>query len=108
VSYRVCAEKGCPTLIEQGSRDGRCDTHRREKDKARGTRQARGYDHRHEKKRSHWAPKVATGKVNCWRCNKRISPLEPWDLGHDDTDRTIWRGPEHVACNRATRTPQMR
>jgi hypothetical protein len=27
---------------------------------------------------------------------------EPWDLGHDDHDRSITRGPEHRdRCNRA-------
>jgi hypothetical protein len=25
-----------------------------------------------------------------------------WDLGHDDFDRTIYRGPEHQRCNRSS------
>ena len=31
----------------------------------------------------------------------RIVPGQPWDLGHDDIDRSRCTGPEHAACNRA-------
>jgi hypothetical protein len=56
---------------------------------------ARGYGHLHQKLRAEWAPRVAAGRVNCWRCGRLIRPGEPWDLGHDDNDRTLYRGPEH-------------
>jgi hypothetical protein len=78
----------------------------------------RGYDGEHRKRRRLWAPRVAVGDVNCWRCGLLIPPgghgicpaiLESgrrclknhrsWHLGHDDHDRTVWRGPEHVCCN---------
>ena len=95
---RVCAEKDCPEL----SAGTRCERHTRSRDRKRGTRQQRGYDLAHTKLRDRWVPKVAAGKVNCWRCGQRITPLEPWDLGHLD-DRSGYGGPEHVACNRATR-----
>lgn len=98
---RVCPEPGCPTLIQNGER--RCITHRRAHERARGSRQARGYDSTHDKLRAQWVPRVATGTVRCWRCGQYIGAQEPFDLGHDDTDRTKYRGPEHVRCNRSTR-----
>jgi hypothetical protein len=76
----------------------RCQGHTKAKDKARGTRQQRGYDLAHDHLRARWARKVATGQVSCARCHKRISPLEPWHLDHTD-DRTAYLGPSHEACN---------
>jgi hypothetical protein len=63
---------------------------------------ARGYGHAHRQERARWEPTVKAGQAVCWRCGKRIRPGAPWDLGHDDHDRTQYRGPEHVGCNRAT------
>lgn len=60
----------------------------------------RGYGADHQKLRQRWAPIVASGRVNCHRCGHPISPGTPWDLGHHDTDRTRYRGPEHRRCNR--------
>lgn len=76
---------------------------------SRGTTTERGYDHNHRKLREAYKPLVASGKAHCWRCVERglppeqslIRPNEPWDLGHDDDDRTRYRGPEHQRCNRA-------
>lgn len=99
MTSRVCLEVGCPVLTKGKSR---CDQHERAKDKARGTRQERGYDAAHDATRARWAPLVATGHVRCWRCREYIASDAPFDLGHDDKDRTKYRGPEHVACNRAT------
>lgn len=100
LAMKVCAESGCPTLTTTT----RCPTHTREKDKARGTRQERGYGVAHEAERKRWAPLVATGGVKCWRCTEHINGDEPWDMGHDDrvNDPKTYRGPEHVRCNRAT------
>lgn len=69
----------------------------------RGSTSARGYGADHRAARRAWAAVVATGTVECWRCGERIPADAPWDLGHDDLDRTITRGPEHQRCNRATR-----
>lgn len=60
------------------------------------------YGVRHRRRRQQWAPVVATGKVDCARCGKRIRAGEPWDLGHDDADPSRYVGPEHARCNRAT------
>jgi len=94
MAMRVCAEAGCPEL----TKGTRCPTHTRTRDKARGTRQERGYDAAHVRLRASWARKVATGQVDCARCHKRISPLEPWHLDHTD-DRSGYLGPSHEACN---------
>jgi len=66
----------------------------------------RGYGQLHRKLRLYWEPIVATGTVACWRCGEIIGPREPWDLGHDDQDRTRYRGPECRRCNRATKSRQ--
>ena len=62
----------------------------------------RGYGHRHQQERKRWKPEVDAGRVACARCGRLIAPGEPWDLGHDDHDRSIYTGPEHRRCNRAT------
>lgn len=67
-----------------------------------GTTSQRGYDYQHRKLRKQLEPDVAAGRATCWRCKQRILTGQPWDLGHDDDDRTRYRGPEHVSCNRAT------
>lgn len=46
-----------------------------------------------------WARKIAKGGVCCWRCGGEIPPGSKWHLGHDDHDRTVYRGPEHALCN---------
>src|SRR5262249_7292435 len=63
---------------------------------------ARGYGYPHQQLQKRWKPLVQAGLVDCARCGKRILPGEPWDLGHDDYDRTRYSGPEHRRCNRAT------
>jgi len=94
---KVCAEAGCPALTETT----RCHVHTRAKDKARGTRQQRGYDAAHDHLRRDYQSRMNRGETfNCWRCGDPIDP-EHWHLGHDDHDRTTYRGPECVPCNLA-------
>ena len=93
---RVCLD--CPTLTPTGNR---CPTCERQRDRARGTSTQRGYGAAHQKQRAALAAAQAAGEtLTCWRCGKPITG--PFDLGHDDHDRTQYRGPEHPACNRAT------
>lgn len=76
--------------------------------KPKKTTSERGYGWEHRKQREALKPIIESGKATCWRClaqgltpdQARIVPGQPWDLGHDDTDRTKYRGPEHVSCNR--------
>jgi hypothetical protein len=69
----------------------------------------RGYGAWHQRLRLRWAPRVAAGVVDCSAplclaeqagSGRRINPGEPWDLGHDETDRRRYAGPQHAACNR--------
>jgi len=99
----------CPTgtLIQPGTRGGRCANCARTTDQARGTRQARGYDANHDRERRRWQQRLDAGEtIICWRCAETGTPhkINPnhWDLGHDDHNRNTYRGPECPAGNRAT------
>jgi hypothetical protein len=95
-----CSRPGCPNPQLAGS--SMCAGHTAEAERLRGTPEQRGYDATHRRTRQQWAPIVAAGRVVCWRCGDLIGAAEAWDLGHDDTDRAVTRGPEHAnRCNRA-------
>jgi hypothetical protein len=68
----------------------------------------RGYGTAHQAARRRLEPLVAAGMLECARCGKSIGPGSPWDLGHDDIDRSKYTGPEHRKCNRETTTRRMR
>lgn len=76
--------------------------------RAVGRTTAKGYGAPHQKLREQWARVVARGGVVCTRykhpqfpsCVGVIDPAEPWELGHHDTDRSTYTGPEHRSCNR--------
>lgn len=95
---KVCAQPGCPELQSES----RCLAHRRERERSRGSAAARGYGQDHKALRAQWAPLVATGNVKCWRCSEYLAADQPWHLGHDDEDRSRYRGPECVPCNTPT------
>lgn len=94
---RVCSEPGCPE-IQQATR---CPKHRRAIEKARGSRQQRGYDRNHIRLRRHYVRQLRAGIVlKCWRCGGPITDEADMHVGHDDKDRSIIRGPEHArSCN---------
>ena len=71
------------------------------------TMEQRGYGQSHYDLRKVWWPKVAAGRVVCHRCGRPILPGQPWDLGHDDYDRSRYTGPEHRRCNRQTSKPRL-
>lgn len=98
MSLRVCTQPGCPTLV----RSGRCKDHERERDRERGTRQERGYDARHDRLRANYQRRMDRGqRFRCWRCGNPIDPSD-WTLGHCDTDRIVYHGPECPPCDYAT------
>ncbi len=66
----------------------------------RNDRDSRGYGRHHKQLRKQWAPQVEAGHIDCARCGAPIRPGTPWDLGHNDHDRTRYSGPEHRRCNR--------
>ena len=64
------------------------------------------YDAHHRAERADWATLIAAGhKPICRRCNKPITPGQPFDLGHRQDlalgGRKEARSPEHEDCNRA-------
>lgn len=96
--YRPCTTPGCGELVTGTAKCADC---RAEVEVSRGTPEERGYGPAHRALRKKWLPLVAQGHVACWRCGEPISPGDPWDLGHDDRNRSVYRGPEHERCNRA-------
>lgn len=96
-SLRRCL--GCPALIGIDAHRGRCPTCNQAAEQARGTRAQRGYDTPYDQERRRWQARLDRGEpIDCWRCSKPIDPAR-WHLGHDDRDRSIIHGPEHVPCN---------
>lgn len=100
MAKRVCTTPGCGTLHTKG---GRCDDCRRGADRARGSRQERGYDREHELTKARLLP-AAIG-TPCPRCGGTMLATDDLHLGHS-TDRAIdptARGDriEHADCNLA-------
>lgn len=94
--------RGCPALVPRAALYGRCPACRQRYEAARGTRQDRGYDAAHDRLRAAYQERMDAGeRFICWRCPRSIDPTD-WCLGHDDADRSVYRGPECPQCNYAT------
>lgn len=81
---------------------------------------SRGYGTEHRKKRAYYRAVVEAGQATCVRCMIPITPPGEacpkcgrevakgrptpgycgLDVGHDDVDRSIYAGTEHMCCNR--------
>jgi hypothetical protein len=60
----------------------------------------RGYGTEHQRLRAQLLASYQPGITMCWRCQQPISdPPSRIHLGHDDNDRRVWRGLEHLICN---------
>ena len=99
MALTVCIEPGCPTITDKR----RCPSHTRHADRARGSRQARGYDNQHDKLRASYQRRMNAGEiftcasVRCLNPGHTVDPNR-WHLGHT-ADRTGWTGPEVPECN---------
>jgi hypothetical protein len=95
---KVCLEPGCPVLSDKS----RCPTHRRVRERARGSSTARGYGVDHRDLRATYQQRMDQGEAFiCWRGGEPIDPSN-WTLGHCDDDRTTYHGPECPPCDYAT------
>ena len=100
MARRVCRD--CPTIYdprERGARSGRCPDCARAADRARGTREQRGYGIEHQRIRSTWQRRIDGGEdVRCSRCGAPITAADPWHLDHT-ADRSDYLGPACARCN---------
>ena len=92
----ICPKPGCPHVVVNRY----CIEHEREYEAKRGNSSQRGYGSAHQRLRATLTGPHQAGTLTCWRCDQIIPPSEPFDLGHDDDDRTKYAGPEHARCNR--------
>lgn len=80
MARRVCAQPGCPTITTRT----RCSQHEREHDRARGRRQARGYNRDYDRavREMH-----ASAPTNCVICLQAFTPDNPATGGHRTAQR---------------------
>lgn len=101
MAARVCSRPGCPTLTAPGARGGRCSTHQREADKARGTRAERGYGPDFEQLKQD--PEYVNANL-CETCGVEFTEDNPKTAGHRQSvraggDFTSGIKPECRRCN---------
>lgn len=100
-----CKPAGCGRLFDRDAthtqRCPACQPAASRARNARGNTTQRGYGAGHQALRRQLAEAFVPGQP-CWRCGKPIASLDDAQLGHDDQDRSRYRGLEHVRCNEAT------
>lgn len=86
MAWTYCLEPGCNVLVHRG----RCSTHRRSLDQARGSRQQRGYDNR-------WARRAQLFRAKYPLCGDRPGGLPPvMSKCHDEGRKTLGYQVDHV------------
>lgn len=91
---RACL--GCGRLVRGASR---CPPCQRDRDRARGSRQARGYDATHDRLRGQLVAALDPA-APCPRCTRPLGgEAALLDLMHNE-DRSGWLGLGHSSCNR--------
>lgn len=98
-----CLAVGCP---RRAVYRGRCAEHAADAERARGRRQARGYDAEHDRIVRRLKRTLVPG-TPCRRCGEPMYPSQDLDAGHP-SDAPARRGGradqlEHAACNRGKR-----
>lgn len=96
---------GCGTLYDRDAtrtqRCPNCQPAATAARNARGNTTRRGYGSQHQALRRQLLDAFQPGQP-CARCGQPIRAKADAQLGHDDHDRSRYRGLEHVACNEAT------
>lgn len=73
--------------------------HRRPRTAAEQARRAQYASPEHRAAVAQVKQLVASGRAHCWRCGRHLPPGSTAHAGHDDHNRTIYRGPECPPCN---------
>lgn len=97
----TCTQPFTPKVHTQRFCSSPCRDHKlgRKPRVKHGTTASRGYGSRHQRLRRQWDTTVQRGEAHCWRCHTWLPPGQPWHLGHDPVDRSVYRGPECPRCN---------
>ena len=102
---RICICTGCPACTgkphtyDKTTSPGkqRCRPCQQKAD-ARPNTTARGYGSQHQQLRAQLLDAFVPVQP-CWRCGRPIARKADAQLGHDDNNRTRYRGLEHTKCN---------
>lgn len=101
----ACKPGGCGALFDLDAtgtlRCPGCQQLATARRQARPNTTSRGYGAKHQRLREQLLASFQRGQL-CARCGRPITSRSDAQLGHDDHDRTRYRGLEHVRCNEAT------